>query len=57
MRLIAGGLLAFVVTAIAVWGALALWFTVPFADGPRGALALAFATLGLAGLLVAGLRR
>jgi hypothetical protein len=57
MRLVAGSLLAFVVTAMAAWGALALWFTLPFADGPRGALALAFATLGLAGLLVAVMRR
>ncbi len=57
MRLLAISLLAFVVTAIAAWGALALWFTLPFADGPRGALALLFVALGLGGLLVAGLRR
>jgi hypothetical protein len=57
LRLIVGSLFAFVVTAMAAWGALALWFTLPFADGPRGALALVFAALGLGGLLVAGLRR
>jgi hypothetical protein len=43
--------------AMAAWGALALWFTLPLGDGLRGALAATFAALGLGGLLLALLRR
>jgi hypothetical protein len=57
LRLLAISLLVCVVAAMAGWGALALWFTLPFADGARGALALVFAALGLGGLLIAALRR
>ena len=56
-KLLLGGLLGLGVVAMAAWGALALWFTLPLAEGPRGALALAFVTFGVGGLLVAGLRR
>jgi hypothetical protein len=56
VRFVAGGLLAMVVVAMAAWGALALWFTLPLAAGPRAGPALAFAALGLGGLF-AGLRR
>jgi hypothetical protein len=58
LRLVAGSLLAFVVAAMAGCGArLPSGFTLPIAEEPRGALALAFATLGVGGLLVAVLRR
>ena len=56
-KLLLGGLLGLGVVAMAAWGALTLWFTLPIADGPRGALALGFVTFGVGGLLVAGLRR
>lgn len=57
LRLVAGSLLVFVVTALAAWGGLALWLALPIADGARGAAALLFVALGLGGLLLAGLRR
>jgi hypothetical protein len=57
LRRIAASLVILIVVAMAGWGALVLWFTLPIADGPRGAVALGFAALGLSGLLVARLRR
>jgi hypothetical protein len=57
LHLISASLLILIVVAMAGWGALALWFTLPFADGARGALALVFAALGLGGFLIAALRR
>ena len=57
LRIPARVLLGVGVTAAAAWGALALWFTLPVADGPRGALALLFGALGLGGLLMALVRQ
>jgi hypothetical protein len=57
VRLVVGGLLATLVVAMAAWGGLALWFTLPLAAAPRAGLALAFAALGLGGLLALLRRR
>jgi hypothetical protein len=57
LRLVVGGMLALAVAAMAVWGALAIWFALPIGDGLRGALALGFAALGLAGLVLVLARR
>jgi len=56
-RLLRGGLIGVLIIGPAVWGALALWFTVPAVDGLRAALALGFVALGAGGLLAALLRR
>ena len=50
-------LLGLAIVAMAGWGTLALWFTLPISDAPRGALALAFASLGLGALLALAWRR
>jgi hypothetical protein len=57
VRLVVGGLLATLFVAMAAWGGLALWFTLPLAAAPRAGLALAFAALGLGGLLALLRRR
>ena len=57
LRILARVLLGVGVTAAVAWGAPVLWFTLPLADAPRGALALLFAALGLGGLLMALVRR
>ncbi|HET6520675.1 MAG TPA: DUF4105 domain-containing protein [Geminicoccaceae bacterium] len=56
-RAVAAGLLGLAVTAVAAWGALALWFALPAPAGLRAALALLFAALGPGGLLAALYRR
>ncbi len=56
-RLLGIGLIGLLVVGAAVWGALALWFSVPAVDGLRAALALGFVALGAGGLLAAALRR
>ncbi len=56
-RLLGGGLIGLLVIGAVAWGALALWFAFPAADGLRAALALAFVALGAGGLLAAVLHR
>jgi hypothetical protein len=57
LRILGCVLLGVGVTAAAAWGALALWFTLPVADGLRATLALLLAALGPGGLLMALVRR
>jgi hypothetical protein len=57
LRLVLACLFGLGVAAAAAWGALALWFTLPVPDVARGVLALLFAALGLAGLLIVVLHR
>ena len=55
-RVFLGIVATLVVVAIigfAAWGGLAIWYTVPLADGGRGALALLFVALGLVGVTLA----
>ena len=56
-RLLGKSLIGLLVAGVAVWGAPALWFAVPAADGLRAALALGFVALGAGGLLISLLRR
>jgi hypothetical protein len=56
-RMLGVVLIGLMVVGATVWGALALWFTLPAAEGIRVALALGFAALGAGGLLTALLRR
>ena len=56
-RLLGIGLIGLMAAGATTWGALALWFTLPAADGIRVALALGFVALGAGGLLTALLRR
>jgi hypothetical protein len=56
-RLAAAAVLGIVITAVAIWGALALWYALPAPDAARMVLALLFAALGLGGLLAALRRR
>jgi hypothetical protein len=53
----AGGLIGVLVLIATAWGALALWFALPAPTLIRAVLALGFALLGVAGLLVALIRR
>ena len=57
LHLLGRGLIGLLVAGVAAWGAPALWFAVPAADGLRAALALGFVALGAGGLLIALLRR
>ena len=57
LRLIGIALVGLLVTGAAAWGASALWFALPAADGLRAALALGFALLAAAGLVAALIRR
>jgi hypothetical protein len=57
LRLGAGGLLAVVVLAAALWGTLAVWFALPAAAGVRLVVAVLFAGLGIGGLFVVLRRR
>ena len=57
LHLLGRGLIGLLVAGVAAWGAPALWFAVPAADGLRAALALGFVALGAGGLLTALLRR
>ena len=57
LRLLGVGLIGLLVTGAAVWGALALWFALPAADGLRAAIAVSFAALAAAGQVAALLRR
>ena len=56
-RMLGVVLIGLMVVGATIWGALALWFTLPAAEGIRVALALGFAALGAGGLLTALLRR
>ncbi|MDH3967114.1 MAG: hypothetical protein OEU56_08840, partial [Rhodospirillales bacterium] len=56
-RRLGAGLIGLLVAGAAIWGGLALWFTLPVADGIRVTLALGFVVLGAGGLLTALLRR
>jgi hypothetical protein len=56
-RLLGAGLIGLIVAGATAWGALALWFTLPAADGIRVALAAGLVALSAGGLLAALLRR
>ncbi len=57
LRVFGFGLVGLLVAGLTIWGALALWFTVPAVDGIRVALAVGFGVLGAGGLLAAVIRR
>lgn len=56
-KLLGVGLVGLLVTGAAIWGALALWFTLPAGDGLRAALAVGLVALAAGGLVAALLRR
>jgi hypothetical protein len=56
LRLTLFGLLGCAVLGLALWGALAIWYATPLAEGLRLALGGGLVTLAVAGLLVAALR-
>ena len=57
LRLLGTGLVGLLATGAAIWGALALWFALPGADGLRATLALSFVAFGAGSLLTALVRR
>jgi len=56
-QLLGAGVIGLLVTGMAIWGALALWFAVPAMDAIRIALIVGFIALGSGGLLIAIRRR
>ncbi len=57
LRLLGPGLVGLLAPGAAIWGALALWFALPGADGLRATLALSFVAFGAGSLVTVLVRR
>jgi hypothetical protein len=57
LRLVVMAFVAILLLGLSLWGGLAIWYTVPLADGGRAALAIGFVALGLVGVTIAAVSR